>query len=81
MTSRPMILHCQNCKARLTEALVHDQGEHFIPCFGCGVRNLVSLQPPRILGYRPEYPFPARQALPSPSIRYAGESIKVSVRP
>ena len=57
-----MTLHCQNCKARLTEAPWHDQGEYFIPCFGCGVRNLVSLRPLRILGYRPEYQ-PPRQSL------------------
>ena len=59
-----MTLHCKNCKTELTESPVHDQGERFISCFACGVRNLVSLQPPRILGYRPEYPFPARQTTP-----------------
>ena len=65
-----MTLHCKSCKAQLTEALWHDQGEYFIPCCGCRVRNLVSLRPPWIHGYRPEYPLAARRPLPSPSIPY-----------
>ena len=52
-----MTLSCQNCKAQLTEALWRDQGEYFIPCFGCGVRNLVSIRPLRIHGYRAEYSY------------------------
>ena len=66
-----MTLHCKNCKVELTEALWRDQGEYFISCFGCGVRNLVSLRSLRIHGYRPEYLLPARQPLPSPMIPYA----------
>ncbi len=46
-----MTLHCQNCKAKLTEALWRDQGEYFIPCFGCGVRNIV-LPMLQIVGWR-----------------------------
>lgn len=58
---------CQHCKARLTEALWRDQGEYFISCFACGVRNLVSLRTLWIHGYRAEYQPTARTPLPSPT--------------
>ena len=55
-----MTLHCKKCNQQLTEALWRDQGEYFIPCFGCGVRNIV--QPMlQIVGYREEIPFPKRR--------------------
>ena len=56
-----MTLHCKNCNAQLTEALWRDQGEYFIPCFGCGVRNIV-LPMVQIVGYRKEAPLPGRRS-------------------
>ncbi len=48
-----MTFYCQKCARRLTESLWRDQGEYFIPCFGCGVRNIV--QPGlQIIGWREE---------------------------
>ncbi len=61
-----MTLHCNNCKARLTEPMWRDQGEYFISCFGCGVRNIV-LPMLQIVGYREEVPLFPKPSRSSPA--------------
>ena len=68
-----MTLHCKSCKAELTAPLERDQGEYFVSCFGCGVKNIV-LPRLHVVGV------PARGAASEAAKALAGESDAVSCR-
>jgi len=46
-----MELSCKHCGARLSSAPEHAEGDWFIPCFTCGVKNLIAAMV-QIVGWR-----------------------------
>ncbi len=67
-----MPLKCQKCGRHLTGALWKDQGEFFIPCLACGVRNLV-VPMLSVVGWR-------RDASPLPRRRTRQKTINARAR-
>jgi len=37
-----MELTCKHCGAKLASAPEHAEGDWFIPCFSCGVKNVIA---------------------------------------
>ena len=53
LTTHQMELSCKHCGTKLFGALEHAEGDWFIPCFTCGVKNVIAAVV-QIVGWRIE---------------------------